>query len=334
MIRSADLPHAPPGTSIFDDPVDELRHPELTIWRANVGAPVALDLAPPGPAMVTGIDLLSWNVAAGAGRLRVLLERARRGELAGAADDAGRPLVVLLQEAYRGDDTVPRGVHGRFHGGAIHPRIVDDVVEVARAFGLSLRYAPSMRNGAHASDRGNAILSTIPFSASHAFVLPYVRQRRVVVSAALAGVPGLALLSAHLDTGGQPRGGPRIGPFGAGRLAQVRELLEHIHDPGEHSVIVGADLNTPLGGRDPIVRALVSAGMRAAARVGTWRHTYHGPLPMVLDHVLFRSPDGRIARVRVHRIDERAGDIGWRVFGSDHHPLLARIDFREPVQRF
>jgi hypothetical protein len=28
----------------------------------------------------------------------------------------------------------------------------------------------------------------------------------------------------------------------------------------------------------------------------------------------------------VHRLDEHPRDRGARVFGSDHHPLLARID--------
>ncbi len=326
-------PGGRPPRTIFEDPVDELLHPELTIWRANVGAPVALDLAPPGPSRVSGLDVLCWNVAVGAGRLRTVVERARTGAFDGAGADPERPLVVLLQEAYRIDESVPAGVRSRHHGGAIHARDADDVVEVARALGMSVRYAPSMRNGAHASDRGNAILSSVPFAASHAFVLPYVRQRRVVVSAELEGVPGLALLSAHLDTGGQPRGRFRIGRFGGGRLAQVQEVLDHIADRGDHCIILGADLNTSLGPRDPILRALLRAGMQSGTRVGTWRHTYHGPLRMTLDHVLYRSPAGRIAGVRVSRVDERPGDAGWRVFGSDHHPLLARVDFHHPIVR-
>jgi hypothetical protein len=139
------------------------------------------------------------------------------------------------------------------------------------------------------------------------------------------------LLSAHLDTGGQPHGRFRIGRYGGGRLVQVREVLDHLADRGDHCVILGADLNTPLGPRDPILRALLRAGMLPATRVGAWRHTYHGPLRMTLDHLLYRSPAGRIAGVRVSRIDERLGDGGRRVFGSDHHPLLARVDFHEPI---
>jgi hypothetical protein len=41
---------------------------------------------------------------------------------------------------------------------------------------------------------------------------------------------------------------------------------------------------------------------------------------------LFRSPDRRIRSVRVVRLDEQPGDRGKRVFGSDHHPLLARVE--------
>jgi endonuclease/exonuclease/phosphatase family metal-dependent hydrolase len=320
--------------SIFEDPVDELLHPELGIWRANVGEPVALDLARGGSAVLDGLDVLCWNVAVGAGRLGVLLDMLRSGAFGGRCTNPRRPLVVLLQEAYRTDSSIPSDPSGRFHGGALQPANADDVVGIARAFDLSLRYAPSMRNGADRSDRGNAILSTIPFGVSHAFVLPYVKQRRVAVSAELDGVAGLTLISAHLDTGGQPREGRRWGAFGRGRVAQVNALVDRLRDGrNEHSLLVGADLNTQLGLRDPVIRALVNAGMHAAARIGPWRHTYHGPMKMMLDHLLFRPGRGQITRVRVSRLDERPGDAGWRVFGSDHHPLLAQVDFREPVHR-
>ena len=66
-----------------------------------------------------------------------------------------------------------------------------DIVEVADALGLNLRYVPSMRNGADRSDRGNAILSDLPLSHAWAFELPLVLQRRVPVAATLllAGGP-------------------------------------------------------------------------------------------------------------------------------------------------
>lgn len=398
----------PISASIFESPVDELLHPELAIWRANVGVPIALDLSPPPRERLNGLDVLCWNVAVGAGRLHKLIERVRRGlielprqgtAVAGAAGKRGldafgtdprRPLVLLLQEAYRADETVPAAARGRYHGGAKHPRAADDVADVARAFGLSLRYAPSMRNGAHRSDRGNAILSALPLGMSHAFVLPHVRQRRVVISAELEGIQDLAVMSVHLDVIGRPRPLRRAAPrslnassqlppaetseaglagrahrersahptdragarstppahapagdraarrggrLTGGRLAQARAVLERIADhTNEHCLIIGADLNTPLGARDPVMRVFAAAGLHRGTRTGRWQHTFHGAVRLALDHVLFRSSSGRIASLRVSRLDEHSVDAGRRVFGSDHHPLLARVTFAEPLE--
>ncbi|MGH7551925.1 MAG: hypothetical protein ACREMQ_02730, partial [Longimicrobiales bacterium] len=262
--------------SIFESPIDELIHPELAIWKANVGQPVALDLSPETPRRIDGLDILSWNVAIGAGRLRRLLQLIRNGAFNGLGADPIRPLLVLLQEAYRADETVPADTQPRFHGGARHALVADDVVEVAHDLGMSLRYAPSMRNGVHRSDRGNAILSTVPLGISHAFVLPYVRQRRVVISAEIAGLPDLFVMSAHLDVRGQPRPGRLIGALGAGRVVQATALLRHIGDDRQnHCILIGADLNTQLGARDPVLRALSAGGIEPAERTAQWRHTHH-----------------------------------------------------------
>src|SRR3954464_13986168 len=72
----------------------------LEAWRANVGPPVALDLAGPRPlGAVTGIAVLSWNCWIGRGRLDEVLGRVR--------ETAGLPVVALVQEAYRGDGSGP-----------------------------------------------------------------------------------------------------------------------------------------------------------------------------------------------------------------------------------
>ncbi len=311
------------------EPVHEDRfHADLTAWRRNVGAPVALDHAAPAPPGITGLDIVSWNVAVGRGDVDELLRRIADGAYHGFGTDASRPLVLLLQEAFRGGDEVPERAHDASHGGR---RIVPgraDVVELAHRTGLSLRYAPSMRNGQHRSDRGNAILANVALEDTHCFLLPYVRQRRVTVTTHLAGIDDIVLASAHLDTGGTPPGTRRLARFGAGRLLQSDELAHRLVDP-EHDacVLLGADLNTPLGVLDPVVRSLVRAGFHPAMRVGEWRHTYHARVRLLLDHVLYRSPTGRIRRVSVSRVDEVPGDRTSRVFGSDHHPLLARVDF-------
>jgi endonuclease/exonuclease/phosphatase family metal-dependent hydrolase len=303
---------------------DEL-HPELDAWRANVGAPVAVDHAPLAPPRVDGLDVVCWNVAIGLGRLPDVIGALRAGAWGGAGTDPARPLVILVQEAFRSDTTVPGASATPHHGGlapAAGTRM--EITEVARELGLSVRYSPSMRNGGHASDRGNAILSTARLEGARALLLPYVRQRRVAVTARLAGHPYLTFVSAHLDTHGQPRRERSSARFGAGRVVQARALAATLSQlPG--SVVLGADLNTMLGMSDPVIRALVAAGMHPARRVGAWRHTFHTPLRLLLDHVLYRSAGGAIAHAEVTRIDEAPRDRSRGVFGSDHHPLLARL---------
>jgi len=300
----------------------ERLHTELDAWRENCGSPVAIDAAPLAPARLDGIDVLSWNVAIGQGRLDSLLDYLRSSANVGV--DEARPLIILAQEAFRQDDTVPGAVASLHHGGRLRERERAGIIAVAERAGLSLRYSPSMRNGHHPSDRGNAILATVRLSDAHAFLLPYVRQRRVAVTARIAGHPGITFASAHLDTHGNSRGNGRSRSIGAGRSMQAEALAEGLG--GDGSVVLGADLNSVLGLTDPAVRVLVEAGFHPARREGEWRHTFHGPLRLLLDHVLYRSPDDRIAAVTVTRVDEIAGDRSRRVFGSDHHPLLARIE--------
>lgn len=326
-----------PGFPALEPVHEERFHPELAAWRRNVGAPVALDLAPVAAPEVAGLDVVCWNVAVGHGDIEALLARIRAGREDGFGVQPERPLVLLLQEAFRAGDAVPAEPHDARHGGRRIAPGRTDVVVAARNAGLSIRYTPSMRNGHHRSDRGNAILASVALEDTHSFLLPHVRQRRVAVTTHLSGIADVVLATAHLDTGGAPRAiaarraARGLRRYGAGRLVQANELIHRLVDP-EHTacVVLGADLNTALGVRDPVVRALVTAGFHPAKRVGSWRHTYHARVRLLLDHVLYRSPTGRIARVRVTRVDEAAGDRSARVFGSDHHPLFARVDFRSP----
>jgi endonuclease/exonuclease/phosphatase family metal-dependent hydrolase len=313
------------------------RHPELALWAANVGGPVALDGALPARAPLTGLTVLSWNAAIGRAHLDELMDRLADGgfdEVLGrVVMDPQRPLVLLLQEAYRTGPDVPADPTGQHHGGQ-HPgagprpgRV--DVTRFAAERALSLRYVPSMRNGRHASDRGNAVLSSVALGRHDALHLPLIRQRRVAVCAVLADAPDVALCSAHLDTRGQPRRGhgpPRyLGPFGAGRAAQAAALATALaRSPA--ATILGADLNSYLGSWDPALAPLRGIGLREGARLARWWHTYHrGRLRLPLDHLLWAPGAGTIESVRAVRLDERAGDGGARVFGSDHHPLLADV---------
>jgi endonuclease/exonuclease/phosphatase family metal-dependent hydrolase len=299
-------------------------------WRQNVGAPVALDLARPPTAAVRGLLVLSWNVWIGRGRLRELVTRIRDGEFAALGAAPELPLLVLVQEAYRSDNTIPRsseGSSGRVLVAQLGPQ--EDIVETACRLDLSLRYAPSMRNGALRSDRGNAILSTLPLSDTHAVELPLVLQRRVAVSSAIAiGPRPLRVVSAHLDPRGQP-GHRWLGA--AGRELQARHLVAAI--PGGPAVL-GADLNLGRGRYERAWRVLTEAGFTFGVppAVPAWRHTFHALPRLVLDYILIRDPQETIRLASVRRLDEHPLDRGPRVFGSDHHPLLCRIDFHSSAK--
>ena len=288
-----------------------------------MGDPVALDAAPTRVLEdVRGIALISWNCWIGRGRIADVVARVR--------DATDLPLVICLQEAYRADASVPARAAGRSArraAGGFSPlaRERADIVETAAALGLNLRYAPSMRNGAEATDRGNAILSDLPLGDALAFELPMVLQRRVPIVATLP-LPGgpLHVVSAHLD----PRGPPGYAWLGvAGRAAQTEYLLQQL--PGD-LVVLAADLNLGRGRRERSWRLLHEAGFATGIppAAPSWRHTFHALPRLVLDYVLVRDRIGTLARAAVERLDEDPRDRGPTVFGSDHHPLLARADLQ------
>ena len=303
---------------------DERRR--LEGWRCNVGEHVALDLtsSPTEKILPRGLIVLSWNLWIGRGRLSTVVKRIRSGDYATLGADPNLPLVVMVQEAYRSDASVPalqEGPVGRVLVARLREQ--EDIVETARALGLNLRYAPSMRNGPTSSDRGNALLSTLPLQDAHAIELPLVLQRRVAVTASVVmGDTRLRLISAHLD----PRGPPGHRWLGAtGRAHQARHLLEQVQDD---TAVLGADLNLGRGRYEPAWRLLETAGFTFGVppTVPGWRHTFHALPRLVLDYILVRDRCGAVVAARVHRLDEHPEDRGARVFGSDHHPLLARID--------
>ena len=300
-------------------------HPDIAFWHGNIGQPVALDLAPPAATPIREIAVLSWNVAIGKAYLDELFGRLRSAAFGNLGCDEAHPLILLIQEAFRADPSVPENiVHARYHGGHVPAGTRRDIVDFAGEHRLSLRYMPSMRNGHHRSDRGNALLSTVAIGAARGFVLPYIKQRRVVVNAELQGLDSLTFVSAHLDTGGRVRGGGRR--FGEGRAAQSVEMVRRLQDlKPDRSYVIGADLNTALGARDPAFRVFTRAGLQRAAGSELIRHTFHGPVRLLLDHVLYHTTPGAIKRVEVTRLDEHERDRRSPVFGSDHHPLLARV---------
>ena len=297
----------------------------LAGWRQNVGEPVSLDLASDEDAgraaAASRLAVVTWNVWMGRGRILELVERLRVGALGVPGD---LPPVLLLQEAFRQDETVParsNGFAARELVTRLRPR--QDVVDVARRLRWNLRYVPSMRNGGERSDRGNAILTPLPLGPAREIELPFALQRRVAVGATTtSGGHEVRLLSAHLDPRG-PVGYKWLGAAARGR--QMEHLLAGLED---HTVVFGADLNLGRGRAERAWRLLVEHGFEHGVPpvLPTWRHTYHSLPRLVIDYLLVRNRDGAIRSLAVRRVDEDPADRGPSVFGSDHHPLLAAIE--------
>jgi len=297
----------------------------LAGWRRNVGDPVSLDLASAEDAARAAVSsrlaVVSWNVWMGRARLLELVERLRAG-LLGVPGDLTP--VLLIQEAFRQDDTIPARSNGYAARELVtRLRPTQDVVEVARTLRWNLRYVPSMRNGPQRSDRGNAIITPVPLGPAAGIELPFALQRRVAVGArATVGGHALSLLSAHLDPRG-PIGYKWLGA--AARGNQMAHLLAALEDP---TVVLGADLNLGRGRAERAWRLLIEHGFEhgVPSAPPTWRHTYHALPRLVIDYLLVRNRDGAIRSTALRRGDEDPADRGPDVFGSDHHPLLAFVE--------
>lgn len=310
-------------------PADPKTRSLLARWCETVGPVLFQPRFAVAPAPIDRLAIVSWNIHEDGGDVDDLIRRLRRGEFTG-----GEPIeafVLLLQEATRRDGTVPAHVPAGYpvpHSISSHRGSRGTGIGRFADEGLSVLYAPSMRNGDSrakddAEDRGNAILSTRPLLEPRIVELPLEHQRRVAVAAAIdgrtrAGVPWrLDLVNLHLDTALALLHG---GPFAA-RARQVRALLEALDPPrhpaaGRDAMVIAGDLNTWRGAREPAVRILrgVFPDSPPADRAATWR----GPLGMhaTLDHMFVR---GAVPPSRVTRLPSR--------FGSDHYPLLTIVRF-------
>jgi endonuclease/exonuclease/phosphatase family metal-dependent hydrolase len=286
----------------------------------HAGQPLR-DVGPPFRAAGEQLDdiaIVSWNVHVGGGDLIPLVNQLRAG-----AWSNGRPIVhfvLLLQEAFRRGPAVPLLARS----GSPIPKTLAasppsgrrvDILEAAEQLGLSLFYAPSMRNGPSSGggdeDRGNAILSTLPFSDFQVIELPFERQRRVAVAATLNIVapsgPALPLrvCSVHLDNRVTHR---RLYVFAPpGRTRQTKGLLDALTD--HEAMVMGGDFNTWLGGAEGTLRELRRAFPDTPRGTGA---TFGGAR---LDYLFFRLPPGWRGE--------------WRVvtdsFGSDHRPVLGWV---------
>jgi endonuclease/exonuclease/phosphatase family metal-dependent hydrolase len=287
------------------------RRQPLDLWCNSVGGPI-LESHVPAATDIAGMRILSWNVNVGAGRLEALLPRLLNEA---AADGLG--LTVLLQETFRTGDAVPELYPAALQvPKAIRPRRPTmDVDDIAKQFGLSVAYVPSMRNGPATAlrereDRGNAILSTEPLLDVRAIELPFGKQRRVAVTA-LVATPGhtIRVVSTHLDTNGD-------------RAAQAEALSERLMSFTDAPLFVGGDLNARGGLHDNAVLAI--ARRLPMASCGTGR-TNRWPLRL---DVLF--PIGRLDYLFTGTAVSdlvRSCETLSNAYDSDHLPLLMTLRY-------
>lgn len=289
----------------------ELARDALTLsrWRAGVGSPLVVKI-PPARLRADALTVVSWNIALGAGDVVPFVH-----ELQSSGHSA---IVLLLQEAFRSGDDIPSAAECAFAGFLGDSKPEREIDALAQALGFSLYYVPSMRNGApgrHTEDRGNAILTNLELDELVAIELPFERQRRVAVAATVRGRDGagepwsLRLVSAHFDNTGSIRRAWIGGEYG--RARQARGLRDALR--GEGPVLVGGDFNTWFGFSDRAYQEL--AREYPQTRVTDPRRTFRGLLR--LDHLFYRVPPRW--QVTFKRAESARG--------SDHHPLIARVQF-------
>jgi endonuclease/exonuclease/phosphatase family metal-dependent hydrolase len=267
--------------------------------------------------------LVSWNVHVGGGDVERFVSDLETGRFT-----AGREVqhfVLLLQEAVRASGVppvVPPGALAASRIGSNHSLKLHDIERVAHTLSLSVLYVPSMRNGGETraeeepTDRGNAILSSVPMSEPLAIELPSERQRRVAVAARIElQTPTIVLpvtvANVHLDALGPRR---TLWLFGArsARTAQATSLAGAL-PPGP--LIVGGDLNTWWGPEEPAVRAL--RDLLHSTPVIPRGATSSGGF--LLDYFFYRLAAGW--QMHVMQVPAR--------YGSDHHPVIGWLSMNE-----
>jgi len=312
--------------------------PTDVIREASLGggpAPADTEVIPTFPSIpIESLTVATWNIEVGTGDLVRFLD-----EQIGYSCESGRvhgantqtPFVLLVQEAHRASRDIPEIPSGVSLPNSIGKS--DDhasraeIVTIAEQCGLSLFYAPSMRNGAEADgempeDRGNAILASIPLSDLSAVELPLETQRRVAV-AAVAHPPGrepIRVVSFHFDVAANML---RVLTTGnSTRLRQGLGLARALDelDNGETrlATIIGGDVNS-WSEKETVIRHLSEQfpeSPRATAE-GT-----RGGYPT--DHIFVRTFEGsKIA------LDESSYRVAPLEYGSDHRGRLLTLNFSD-----
>jgi endonuclease/exonuclease/phosphatase family metal-dependent hydrolase len=284
---------------------------QMQSWRAAVGSPLVVPDPTPTTSPADHMTIVTWNIALDGGDVVELVRELR-------SRDGSAPIVLLLQEAFRGGDDVPVAPpQASFAAHLGRCDVEREIDRIARELGFSLYYVPSMRNGMSGAreDRGNAVLSSVPLEDLSAIELPFERQRRVAVGARIAGRTShgrewsLRLVNVHLDN----LVGARYGWLGTelGRARQARGLREAL--VGDEPTILAGDFNTWFGFSDRVY--LETARAFPQTRVTDGRRTFRGLLR--LDHVFYRlAPGWTASTVRAESS-----------FGSDHYPLVTTVRF-------
>ena len=297
--------------------------PTLDRWCRAVGPAVYLPrpVAPTSiPPPLEEVVVLTWNAHLAEGRLAELVGALRTGSLTSGVPV--RHFVLLVQELFRRGREVPMFSNGMRSAHAIRARqqAAPDVNDYAATLGLSLLYVPSMRNGSDLDeDRGNAILSTEPLSSAVAFELPFERQRRVAVGAAIDVTYGsrrgtLRLMDVHLEPLSSPR---TLWVFRNPRGRQIRAALSMLSQLRDEDAaiwvgtVLGGDLNTIQSGAKESAYAQAREWSTGLTREDL--RTTH--MMGRLDYLFFRLAPG--ATAAAIRIEDK--------FGSDHHPVLGRF---------
>ena len=284
----------------------------LDRWCASVGPPVLM-ASVTQPTEVNRLVVVTWNVHVGGGQVEDFVK-------AHWADRDHSGLVLLLQETYRADETVPDSFpKGLKVPSAIRPKPRSvDVLRLAERLKMSVTYVPSMRNGrateeGQREDRGNAILSTEPLSDVRAITLPFGKQRRVAVAATItprsSTIGPIRVVATHFD-------------IGSSRVAQATAFADRIGELSELPIIVGGDFNSPSGLRDQAVQAVsrrIPMESCGTGRTFTWPQRFN--LLAVLDFGRFDFLFSNLKSSGMTRQCQTIDD--W--FRSDHRPVMLTV---------
>jgi endonuclease/exonuclease/phosphatase family metal-dependent hydrolase len=233
------------------------------------------------------LAVATWNMHAGRGDLARL-----RYELASGVLTDGVPAdyILLLQE-----DIEP-SAHGALGTAAVN--------------GLSSFFAPVRGSAERMS--GNAILSTRPLLEPRVLTLQRERQPRSAVAATIRlDAATLFVVDVHMEN---RLAWWRMLFSDTARGRQATELLRELPQQGDG--ILGGDLNTWLGPREPAWRLMLQRFPDTPRDPP--QPTFHDRL--VLDHLFFDLPDGWTATRRVLK----------DAYGSDHHPVIGAVTAGPP----